>query len=160
MKCIAHHLMLASGETQAGCRKQVEDYFARTELVRYEKVIIDDKATLSGSHSEFSRTLDDAIARNRRVLAGLIKDLEAIGVRSVSDLVHLEQGYPSKVLHIAAHLLDGFIGTDSVFYNLVDDSHWLPEQTRHAILASPDNYWLIPVDGFSLYPEKAGLIRL
>jgi hypothetical protein len=160
MKKIAHHLMLVTGESHKSCRKQVKNYFARTELVRYDRIEIDDKACLAGSHQNFARCLDEAIAKNKNILEGLIKDLENTGVKTTGDLLKLKQGYPSKVLHIATHFLDGFIGIDSSFYNLIDDSHWLPERTRQAIAEAPDDFWLIQVDGFSETPEKAALIRM
>ena len=160
MKKIAHHLMLAAGESYKSCRKQVKNYFARTELVRYDRIEIEDKASLVGTHKDFGPCLDQAVAKNRKTLEGLVKDLENTGVKTTGDLLNLHQGYPSKVLHIATHFLDGFIGTDSSFYNLIDDSHWLPEKTRQAIGTTPENYWLIQVDGFSETPEKAALIHM
>ncbi len=159
MKKIARHLMLAAGDSHAGCRTQVEVYFARTELVRYDRITIDDRQSLAGSHRDFTRCLTEAIGKNRQTLAGLINDLENTGAATIADLLQLAQGYPSKVLHIATHFLDGFIGIDSAFYNLIDDSHWLPEKTRQMIASAPDGYWLIPVDGFSETPERAALIH-
>jgi hypothetical protein len=159
MQIIARHEMLVAGESFKSCRKQVRDFFARTELVRYDRISIDDNGSKSGSHQDFDRSVTEAIRKNRIILEGLAEDLKNAGVRTTTDLLTLPQGYPSKVLHILTHFLDGFIGTDSVFYNLVDDSHWLPEQTRQAISAAPDGYWLIPVDGFSDTPEKAALIH-
>lgn len=152
--------MLLEGESHESCRKQVENYFSRTELVRYDRIEIDDKGSIPGTHPDFNNRINDAISKNRTILKGLIKDLESAGVKTTSDLLNLKQGYPSKVLHIATHFLDGFIGTDSVFYNLVDDSHWLPEKTRQSLATAPDTYWLIPVEGFSETPEKAALIHM
>jgi len=160
MKKIAHHLILVAGESHKSCRKQVKNYFARTELVRYDRIEIDDKASLAGSHPTFTICLDEAVTKNRMILESLIKDLEGIGVKNTKDLLKLKQGYQSKVLHIATHFIDGFIGTDSVFYNLIDDSHWLSEKTRQDIANTPDAFWLIPVDGFSETPEKVALIHM
>jgi hypothetical protein len=159
MKKIAHHLILVTGKSYKSCRKQVENYFARTELVRYDRIEIDDEASLAGSHQNFEECLNQAIAKNRKILERLIKDLEDTGVKTTSDLLKLNQGYPSKVLHIATHFLDGFIGIDSVFYTLIDDSHWMSVQTQQAIADAPDVFWLIPVDAFSETPEKASLIH-
>lgn len=159
MKKIAHHLVLVAGESHKSCRKQVKNYFARTELVRYDRIEIDDDASIVGSDQDFNKYLTEAVSRNRQILGGLIKDLEGTGVKTIVDLLDLKQGYPSKVLHIATHFLDGFIGIDSVFYNLIDDSHWLPEQTHQAIVDAPDGFWLIPVNGFSETPETAALIH-
>lgn len=159
MKKIAHHLMLVAGPSHSSCRKQVKTYFARTELVRYDQIEIDEAATLSAVHRDFDGALADGLNQNRRILEGLIRDLQDTGIAAATDLLKIRQGYQSKVLHIATHFLDGFIGIDSFFYNLIDDSHWLPEQTQQAIAADPEEYWLIPVNGFSESPEKAALIH-
>jgi hypothetical protein len=159
MQIIAHHEMLVAGDSLESCRKQVVDYFARTQLVRYDRVTIDDSGSRRGSHQDFSRCVTEAIRKNRHILEGLADELKDAGGQTTAHLLNLPQGYPSKVLHILTHFLDGFIGIDSVFYNLIDDSHWLPQQTQQAISAKPDGYWLIPVDGFSDTPEKAALIH-
>jgi hypothetical protein len=159
MQIIAHHHMLVAGNSYESCRKQVMDFLNRTQLVCYDLISIDEREVKSGTHPDFEACTAEAVQKNRHILEGLIKDLENTGVRKTSDLLNLQQGYPSKVLHITAHFLDGFIGIDSIFYNLIDDSHWLPEPTRQAILAQPDGYWLIPVDCFSDTPDKAGLIQ-
>jgi hypothetical protein len=159
MQIIARHEMLAAGDSFESCRKQVQDFFSRTELVRYDRIIIDIGGSKPGSHQDFHRCVTEAIQKNRIILEGLAEDLKTAGVRTTTDLLTLPQGYPSKVLHILTHFLDGFIGIDSIFYSLIDDSHWLPEQTRQAISAAPDSYWLIPVDCFSDTPEKAALIH-
>jgi hypothetical protein len=57
----------------------------------------------------------------------------------------LQQGYVTKVLHTLTHLLDGFIGIDSVFYNLVEDSHWASEGLLKALQDTAGEYWLVPV---------------
>ena len=159
MKIIARHKILVAGESYQSCRDQVVDFFDRTQLVRYDRVRINKKESSPGSHHDFSRCVAEAIQNNRHILAGLVKDLENTGVKTTTDLLNLQQGYPSKVLHILTHFLDGFIGIDTIFYNLIDDSHWLPEQTQKAIAEASAGYWLIAVDCSSDTPEKASLIR-
>lgn len=82
-------------------------------------------------------------------MAELVDELKDAGVAEVQDLTSLPQGYASKILHTAAHLLDGFIGIDSHFYNLADDSHWLSDQQRNKIEAAPASYWLLQVEASS-----------
>jgi hypothetical protein len=159
MKIIARHILLVAGDTYQSSTKQVVDFFDRTQLVRYDRVRINAKKSMPGSHQDFNRCVAEAIQNNRHILAGLVEDLENAGIRTTADLLTMQQGYPSKVLHILTHFLDGFIGIDTIFYNLIDDSHWLPEQTRKAIEETPDGYWLISVDCSSDTPEKASLIR-
>jgi hypothetical protein len=72
-------------------------------------------------------------------------ELQETGLGRAEDLLTLQQGYPSKLLHILTHMLDGFIGIDSVFYNLIEDSHWLSAPLRSTILHKPEHYWLVPV---------------
>ena len=54
---------------------------------------------------------------------------------------------------------DGFIGIDSYFYNLIDDSHWLPQATAKAIQKDPNHYWLLHIDCFATTAEEACLLR-
>jgi hypothetical protein len=44
-----------------------------------------------------------------------------------------------------AHLVDGFFGIDTVFYNLADDSHAVSPQLRQEIEATPGEYWLLKI---------------
>ena len=77
----------------------------------------------------------------RRMLAHLKEE----GVTSLEQLPDLPQGYVTKVLHTLTHLLDGFIGIDSVFYNLVEDSHRISTELMASLRTAPANYWLVPV---------------
>jgi hypothetical protein len=63
----------------------------------------------------------------------------------VDQLLTLKQGYATKILHTLTHLLDGFIGIDSAFYNLVEDSHWVSGELAEAIRVAGAEYWLVPV---------------
>jgi hypothetical protein len=75
----------------------------------------------------------------------MLAHLKEEGVTSLDQLPELEQGYVTKILHTLTHLLDGFIGIDSVFYNLVEDSHRVSAGLSDAIRANPADYWLVPV---------------
>jgi hypothetical protein len=86
--------------------------------------------------------------------------LRQTGVSDILDLEALEHGYPSKLLHMLSHFLDGFVGIDSSFYNLIDDSHWLPEHTAANIRDNGEAYWLIHIDCYSATPEEASLLRM
>ena len=56
------------------------------------------------------------------------------------------QGYESKVLHIITHLVDGFFGADTVFYNLEEDSHWLSDKLTDKIKEQPEKFWLLKIE--------------
>ena len=117
MELLARHMVLTEGKSPEVCRAQVVNYFERTSLVRYDNIVIDE-AILSGSDPKFGEELDLGLKRNRQTLKKFIEELGATGFEKRDDLMGLSQGYHSKVLHIIAHFLDGFIGIDSVFYNL------------------------------------------
>ncbi|MBB5348806.1 hypothetical protein JWG42_07400 [Desulfoprunum benzoelyticum] len=156
---IARHRVLAAGDSFAVCSRQVRRFFERTSLVGYDSLEIREDRSLAGDDPGFAETLAAAVAENRQIVHSLAGDLEKTGIRTIAELSHLQQGYPSKVLHILTHFLDGFIGVDSFFYNLIDDSHWLPEATSAAMSRNPGKYWLILVDGYSATPDQAALLH-
>ena len=98
--------------------------------------------------------------KNRDRVAALALELEQTGARTIADLKHVEHGYPSKILHVLTHFLDGFIGIDSHFYNLPDDSHWVNKVRADDIRANSSHYWLIHLDCYSATPEEASLLRM
>ena len=89
--------------------------------MRYDRIVVNESKHLSARDDEFSIALEKALDRNRQILSEPVDELGAAGFTKRSDLPDLSQGYPSKVLHVIAHFLDGFIGIHSVFYNLVND---------------------------------------
>jgi hypothetical protein len=157
---IAQHRILVSGDTFEACSDQVRKFFDLTSLVIYDCIEVLPDRSLSGLDAGFQAALAGVVAENRKIVSSLLADLQKTGCRTVTELSDLEQGYPSKVLHIIAHLLDGFIGIDSYFYNLPDDSHWLPAETAAAIDRQPERYWLIHIEGFSAAPEEAALLHM
>ena len=101
---------------------------------------------LNGTHHGFWDRLKSNERVNKDLLRTWIGELHATGVRSIEDLAYLPQGYPSKLLHTITHLLDGFFGVDSYFFNLVEDSHWVSEGLKQIIKKRPEGYWLISVE--------------
>lgn len=160
MKILARHMVLANGTDAEEARSQVIRFFESTPLVRYDKISFQDERTRCGSEDGFSAALADSVAQNKRILAGFIEELGDTGYHSCIELSRIDQGYPSKVLHIIAHFLDGFIGIDSAFYNLVDDSHWLSDDTAGYITENPGHYWLFSLECFALSPEEASILRM
>jgi hypothetical protein len=159
MHLIAQHKILVTGNDFNNSSRQVEKFFERTKLVIYDSVQIVEHLCYSAATEFFQQVLKEALQQNQKTLRSLIKEMENTGVQSITDLLELQQGYPSKTLHIIAHLLDGFIGIDSYFYNLLDDSHWLPADTAAAISRAPDRYWLIHIDCYSATPDEAALLH-
>ena len=158
MELLARHVVLTEGESLEGCRTQVMNFFERTSLVRYDNIVIDDQ--LLGSAPEFADALNSGLKKNGETLAKFIDELGTTGFEKRSDLMQLSQGYDSKILHFIAHFLDGFIGIDSVFYNLVEDSHWLSDETKDQIDQEPDRFKLLFLKCYSLTPREASLLHM
>jgi len=159
MELLANHVVLAEGDDEQSCRRQVIEFFEKTSLVRYDKIVVEDRAPMAAD-PVFKEELSAAVEQNRRTLQRFIEELGSTGFASRSDLERVAQGYHSKILHIIAHFLDGFIGIDSAFYNLVDDSHWLSEQTQSNIAEVPERFRLLFLKCYSLTPREAALLHM
>lgn len=160
MKRLAQHKVLLAGESFEHCCNQLHRFFDLTTLVIYDCIEVRKEHSFSGIDAEFFTQLATAENRNRKIIADLITELEKSGLQKITDLQHIAQGYVSKTLHILSHFLDGFIGIDSYFYNILDDSHWLPPQTLRTIHDKPGHYWLLHIDCYSATPAEAGLLHL
>lgn len=153
------HWLLSTADNFSMARDSVRAFFKNNMLLNYDAVTIVEEDSCSAKSDEFWPALDEGLAANRQVLAGLIEDLRGEGCREIADLMVLPMGYPSKVLHIIAHLLDGFIGIDSVFYNLREDSNWLSDGLRAIIRQDPERYWLIRVEASFTTVTSPSFIR-
>ncbi len=160
MKRLSQHKVLLSGDSFEHCCDQLHKFFNLTSLVIYDCIETRKELSLCGLDAAFFTDIAAAENRNRLMTRDLLTELEKSGIKKTADLQHLAQGYLSKTLHILSHFLDGFIGIDSYFYNLLDDSHWLPTQTLQAIQDNPGHYWLIHIDCYSATPGEAGLLHL
>jgi len=143
------HLMLVDGPDFDTSRRRVERFFARTILVKYDSVQVVAEKSCNGADQQFWEKLDAGIAENRNLAADLLTELKETGLTELDKLTTLPQGYATKILHTMAHLLDGFFGVDSRFYNLNDDSHWLNDSQLAQIKQKPESYWLIHVEASS-----------
>lgn len=150
MESPAQHLFLSQATSLAQACQQVENFLHQTELVRYESFTLTTEQIVNGTAPDFWPNLERGVQANEAFSNLLLSELQATGVSNLNDLLSLRQGYPSKLLHILTHMLDGFIGIDSAFYNLIDDSHSCSEQRRQQIKNSPESYWLIPVQAGQL----------
>lgn len=160
MKKIAGHTVLLTGDTLESCCEQVRNYFERTTLILYDTLEIFETRCVQGISREFTATLEQAVSKNNQAIDNLIRDLEKTGITQISEIRNLEQGYPSKVFHLLSHFMDGFISTDSAFYNLIDDSHHILSATKKAITKTPETHWLIYVEGYSASPEEVALLPM
>lgn len=160
MKLLARHIVLVSGGSCEDAREQVLHFFKATSLVNYDKIIIPVGGEISATDPEFAEKLDQGLSRNHATLNKFLVELAAAQPTPDLDIASLPQGYPSKIFHIIAHFLDGFIGIDSAFYSLVDDSHWLPENTASQIAKEPEKFWLIGLECYSMSPREAALLHM
>lgn len=158
MELLGKHIVLVEGDSSETCKTHVLDFFEQTSLVHYDRITIEG-GILSANDPTFETELENGLKKNRNTLIRFIDELGASGFRNKCDLLDLNQGYQSKILHIIAHFLDGFIGIDSVFYNLIDDSHWLPDETRERIEQHPGRFRLLSLKCYSLTPKEASLLH-
>ena len=128
------HTFLVHAETAAMAGRHVERYLDGNQLITYARFFINEAEILAGRDPAFADVLERGLAANR-----------AFGQRMLDQLLDLEQGYVTKILHTLTHLVDGFIGIDSVFYNLIEDSHRLSPSLFATLQRDPSGYWLVPV---------------
>lgn len=121
----SRHTFLVQAESRQAASHQVLHFLETTELVSYGSLNIDETAVMAGNNDAFWQILRQGIEKNRAFSQQILEELQRNGVREAADLLNIPLGYPSKLLHILAHMIDGFVGIDSVFYNLIEGSHWL-----------------------------------
>ena len=143
---ISHDILIAGSDFES-CQQQVKRFFARTMLIRYDRVLISENESLSGTGKNFRARMEAGLRANQKVLGEFLANLKDEGFVALDDLQSLEKGYLSKILHTIAHLQDGFIGIDSRFYNLVEDSHGVSRNLQQKIAAAPDSYWILRIKG-------------
>jgi hypothetical protein len=159
MTQISQHKVLLAGDSFEHCSDQVHKFFDLTSLVIYDCIEAIESKSCSGLDTAFFDQIFEAETLNRLAVQGLIDELVGADILKTEDLRNVEQGYLSKTLHILSHFLDGFIGIDSYFYNLLDDSHWLPPTTAKIIRQNPGHYWLVHIDCFATTAAEAGLLH-
>ncbi len=136
------HLFLVQAEDFSLASQRVLKFLNSYELVRYDTYFIESNY-LRADSERFWLELEKALEQNQKVLKEYLEELQKEGFGSFSELLKLPQGYLSKILHLVAHLLDGFFGIDSSFYNLVEDSHWISPSLKRDILKEPVRYFLV-----------------
>jgi hypothetical protein len=143
---ITHDILIAGSDFESCC-KRVKRFFDMTMLIRYDEVLVIENESISGAEKEFQTRLQEGLAANHQAIGELLVNLKEEGFTSLEDLQGLEKGYVSKIFHTIANLLDGFIGIDSRFYNLEEDSHGISRDLQQKILTAPQNYWILRVRG-------------
>jgi len=157
MKFEVTHKFLTMEPDFARSTAHVLRFLERTRLVRYDAVHIVAEDCLAAGETRFWPEIERGIEENRGALKKLVGELKTAGTMNFVDLLTMPQGFQSKILHTMAHLLDGFFGIDSRFYNLCEDSHWLGESLRSQIDANPEDFWLVTVVG-ALEPTNHNVV--
>lgn len=139
------HLLLTSGNNRDDARTRVQHFFTRNFLVKYDRVVIAER-TINAGEADFWRRLKEGVAANRQVVEELLDELGAGGFVKLADLLELRQGYESKLLHAMTHMLDGFFGVDTAFFNLEEDSHGISDRLAATIKARPAGFWLVEAE--------------
>lgn len=153
------HWLLCGADDFSVASSYVRTFFKKSLLIHYDVIEAVAGDSCSAAEERFWLALEEGLAANRRVLAEFVDDLRGEDCNSLDDLITLPRGYASKMLHIIAHLLDGFIGIDSVLYNLVEDSHSLSDGLREVIRQAPDRYWLVRVEASFKSSATASIIH-
>ena len=141
------HLLFCQGADADQVRVRVSHFFEKNFLVKYDRVVIPPERIISAEHPEFWPRLEAGLAENRRALAGFLTELQESGFQQLAELAGMQQGYESKVLHTVTHLLDGFFGIDSHFYNLEEEAHVLSDRVTRAVREDPRRFWLVEAGG-------------
>ena len=147
------HDILTSGPDQATCEQHVRLFFEKSQLVHYDSIEIDRTKCVNASAPEFEQLIAQGVTSNRQVLSNLLEKLNREGCEHLNDILTLPQGFQSKVLHTMSHLLDGFFGIDSKFYDIEEVSHWITDSRRKQIAESPETCWLIRVKAQLVYGQ-------
>jgi len=156
------HQFLTPAPSREAAQARVSLFFAKNFLVKYDQVTLLAERTIGAGEAEFWGWLAAGVAANRQVVAELLGELGDGGFEKLTDLMDIPRGYQSKLLHIIAHMLDGFFGVDSVFYNLEEDSHGLSDRLAAVIRANPGGFWLVEAECASDTghdPDRLDLIR-
>ncbi|OQX12244.1 MAG: hypothetical protein BWK76_17970 [Desulfobulbaceae bacterium A2] len=158
MQALAVHVFLLSGAGMDDCIRRVRHFLDHNALVRYAQVEIVRAQCCHAGEPQFHPCLHEALAANRRALDELCRELRQAGCHTLDDLAAMEQGYRSKLLHTMTHLLDGFFGIDSAFYDLDEGAHQITPSRQRRIAEQPEQCWLIQAHGSS--PDGPGFERL
>jgi len=152
MQGFEHYFLIQSQDFDSACLK-IRKFLDKYELLSYDRLEFDLRHSKNGLDPGFKDLLKEIQARNRKIIKNLLEEIYQEGYTRIEDLAEIPQGYLSKIFHTLAHLLDGFLGIDSCFYNLEEDSHWISPKMEVELSRNPESFWLIKVYGFTDIPE-------
>lgn len=144
-----YHDFLVRGDTLQHCYEQVFRFLTGYSLISYERIQLLEDRSIPNTSPDFQDRLRNLVEENAIFLTTLIQELADEGFHRIEDIKGLPVGYISKLFHVAAHMVDGFFGIDSRFYNLVEGSHGVGPALRMELAsanAGLNTYWLIAVE--------------
>lgn len=147
------HNILVSGADLETCEHHVRLFLEKSQLVHYDTITVDRTASLDATDGRFEKLLEQGMEGNRTVLADLLDKLVKEGCREMADIITLPQGFQSKMLHTICHLLDGFFGIDTHFYDIDEMSHWITENRQQQLEERPSQCWLLKIKAESVYGQ-------
>ena len=139
------HIFLTQADSAENACQHVERFLTGNPLLSYDRLHVLPEEANRADEEAFWDSMDEGLLANRSFAHRMVRHLEKEGVQTLRQLVDLQHGYATKVLHTLTHLLDGFIGIDSVLYNLIDDSHDVSHMLRRSMRDNPSRYWLVRV---------------
>jgi hypothetical protein len=145
------HFILVSGPDLATCEHHIRLYFEKSQLVQYDSIEIDHSHCMNATDSKFEKLIKQGIDSNREIVSDLLRKLNREGCTNLQDILTIPQGFQSKLLHTMSHILDGFFGIDSKFYDIDEISHWITDNRRKQITGSPETCWLMKIEAQSVY---------
>jgi hypothetical protein len=146
---LGQHDLLLESENRNTAEEYAHYFFDHNYLVRYDSVTIESNSIICGKDTEFYVKIEDGLKNNRQAIKNLVDELDAEGASDLLSWPTLQQGYITKLMHTAIHLVDGFFGIDSALYNLIENSHQVTDTLFTKIKKHPEKYWLVPVIGMS-----------
>ncbi len=142
---VYHEILIGGGDFDLASSRLLH-FFSLYQLVRYDAVQVMKENSLKATDHLFWERIELGVARNRTILEGLISELGKENFVTLAELKNIPPGYSSKMLHTIAHVIDGFFGVDSFFYNLEEDSHWVSPPCRSRVSSAPSSYWLLAME--------------
>lgn len=144
------HTLLVSGEDFEHCKKRVVHFFKQSQLVRYDEIKVISEQSCCALAAAFQPLLENSLQKNHNKLQALLKELHDCGYATLADLMHLPQGYHSKILHTIAHMEDGFFGIDARFFDIDESSYQLSQQRLETIATHPETCWLLTIEAATM----------
>ncbi len=140
------HKILCQSKDYHTAERHVRHFFKQSMLLNYDTFTVAKHHSHPATADQFWPELEASIVSNREILASYTSELHESGCTDINAIQNIRAGYQSKLIHLIAHFVDGFIGIDSRFFSLPEDSHWLSELQKKSILHHPEQFWLLHIE--------------